>query len=419
MLSANSRSCDLLRLQRVADADVVLDVGHHGERAADASAELAVREQRDAHPAQLAGRLALAPLVGDRRAGKRTLDVALHFGERVGRQHVAQRVAEQVVRGHADPVAERLVGEAQLQLAVEIEDRQPDAVGDEPQPVLALAGLELEPLEVVDVGVGDEKAADVALRRAVRVIVDADPDRRPPRRDQLPLVDRPLAVERGVDVGVVELVDVAAEDFDDLVADNLVLPLAQPVQERLVGEAVALVAIDVGERQAKRVELALRKRGQRIPLERLLPTVADGRARGGSANVAAPWRGIRLVGGRPCSRPRRATRPRVWRSERLPASRVQRQVAMASGRTKARIAPVDSPERAAARSAGSPAENRGGNRRPASAKLRFPGRWIAAVTIRVTKQRPAAHYARTHGTVLRRHPASRVAPFQDTHAARP
>ena len=85
-------------------------------------------------------------------------------------------MAEQVVGRDADPVAERLVGEAQLQLAVEIEDRQADAVGDEAQPVLALAGLELEALEVVDVAVGDEEAADVPCGAAVGVVVDADPD---------------------------------------------------------------------------------------------------------------------------------------------------------------------------------------------------------------------------------------------------
>ena len=126
----------------------------------------------------LAVELALAPLVGHGRAGERALDVALHLGERVGRQHVLQRVAEHVVGGHADPVAERLVGEADLELPVEVEDRQADAVGDEAQPVLALPGLELEPLQVVDVAVRDEEAADVALRAAVRVVVDADPDRR-------------------------------------------------------------------------------------------------------------------------------------------------------------------------------------------------------------------------------------------------
>ena len=72
-------------------------------------------------------------------------------------------MAEQVVGGHADPVAERLVGEADLELAVEVEDRQADAVGDEAQPVLALPGLELEPLQVIDVAVRDEEAAHVAV----------------------------------------------------------------------------------------------------------------------------------------------------------------------------------------------------------------------------------------------------------------
>ena len=69
-------------------------------------------------------------------------------------------MAEQVVGRNADPVGERLVGEAQPELAVEVEDRQADAVGDEPQPVLALSGLELEALQVVDVAVGGEEAAD-------------------------------------------------------------------------------------------------------------------------------------------------------------------------------------------------------------------------------------------------------------------
>ena len=106
----------------------------------------------------------VAALVRDRRAGERALDVALQLGERLAREHVAHGVAEEVVGLDADPVAERLVREADLELPVEVDDRRADAVGDEPQPVLALAGLELEPLQVVDVGVGDEEAADVALR---------------------------------------------------------------------------------------------------------------------------------------------------------------------------------------------------------------------------------------------------------------
>ena len=79
MLSANRRICASCALQRVADADVVLDVGHHGERAADAAAQLAVGEQRDARPARIAFDLALAPLVRHRRAGERAVDVPLHL----------------------------------------------------------------------------------------------------------------------------------------------------------------------------------------------------------------------------------------------------------------------------------------------------------------------------------------------------
>ena len=52
-------------------ADVVLDVGHHRERAADAAAQLAIREQRDAHPAQLAARPA-ARGARRRRSPRRT-----------------------------------------------------------------------------------------------------------------------------------------------------------------------------------------------------------------------------------------------------------------------------------------------------------------------------------------------------------
>ena len=68
---------------------------------------------------------------------------------------------------------------------------------------------------------------------------------------ELPLEARALAGQRGVDVGLVELEDVAPEDLDDLAAEHLVVALAEPVEERLVDEAIALVAVDVGERQAR------------------------------------------------------------------------------------------------------------------------------------------------------------------------
>ena len=72
-------------------------------------------------------------------------------------------MADHVVGGDADPVAERLVGEAQPELAIEVEDRQPDAVGDEAQPMLALPRLELEALQVIDVAVREQEAADVSF----------------------------------------------------------------------------------------------------------------------------------------------------------------------------------------------------------------------------------------------------------------
>ena len=217
----------------------------------------------------------IAPLVRHRGARERALDVTLHLGERIAGEHVAHRAAEQVVRRGADPLRERLVREADLELAVEVEDRRSDAVGDEPQPMLALSRLELEPLLVIDVRVRDEEAAHDALRRAVRVIVDADPDRRAAGDDQLPLVAGPLAVERRADVGLVELVDVAAGDLDLLAADDLVGALGGPVEERAVDEAVALLAIDVGERHAERVQLALRQ-CREIALERVPDRCLDG-----------------------------------------------------------------------------------------------------------------------------------------------
>ena len=67
---------------------------------------------------------------------------------------------------------------------------------------------------------------------------------------------------------LIELVDVAAENLDHLAPEHLVRPLAQPIQERPVGKAIALVAVDIGERHAQRVELVLGQRGQRLPLHR-------------------------------------------------------------------------------------------------------------------------------------------------------
>ena len=96
-------------------------------------------------------------------------------------------MTEQIVGRDADPFRERLVRKAELLPPVEIQDRHPDAVGDETQAVLALAGLELEALQVIDVAVGDEEAAHVALLVAIRVVVDAHPERLAARHRELPL----------------------------------------------------------------------------------------------------------------------------------------------------------------------------------------------------------------------------------------
>ena len=263
MLSAIRRSWSFLRLQRVADRDVVLDVRHHGEDAAHVSADGAIGEQRDADPAQLAGRLALATLERHLFAVERALDELVHLGERSGDQAV-HRAAEQVVRIGSDPVAERLVGESDLELSIEMDDRRSDAIGDEAQPVLAPARFELEPLELIDVGIRDEETPDVAVGGAVRIVVDPDPHRRPPGHGQLPLEPGPLAAQRGFDIGFEERILVAAGDLLDLVADQLGNRQPGPFDERLVDEAIAPAAVDVGNRQAERIELALRKRRQAV-----------------------------------------------------------------------------------------------------------------------------------------------------------
>ena len=68
---------------------------------------------------------------------------------------------------------------------------------------------------------------------------------------------------------MIELKDVAADHLGHVVTDHLVHALAGPFQERLVREAVALAAVDVGDRDAERVELALRQREQRLATQGL------------------------------------------------------------------------------------------------------------------------------------------------------
>ena len=63
---------------------------------------------------------------------------------------------------------------------------------------------------------------------------------------ELALEAHPLSSEGGLDIRVVELIELAALDFDDLPPDDFGLRLAGPVQERAVDESVALVRVDIG-----------------------------------------------------------------------------------------------------------------------------------------------------------------------------
>src|SRR5207302_3361615 len=120
----------------------------------------------------------LASLVGNGRAVEHALEVRDHFVERIRRQKIPEAVTEQIVSGNADPIRKWTIGEAQPVIAVEIEYRQLDAVGDEPEPVLALSRFQLEQLQMIDIRVCREKAAHESVGLAIGVIVDANPDRR-------------------------------------------------------------------------------------------------------------------------------------------------------------------------------------------------------------------------------------------------
>src|SRR6202165_5123503 len=123
--------------------------------------------------------------------------------------------------------------------------------------MLALAGLELKALDVVDIGERGQNAADVAARPAIRVIIDADPESVALDRGELAFEADALAGKRGLEIGMIKLVELAAVDFDDFAADDFGLGAAGPVEEGAVDETIALVRVDVADRQAERVQLAL------------------------------------------------------------------------------------------------------------------------------------------------------------------
>jgi len=263
--------------QRIADADVVVDVGHHREDAVDAAADRTIGEERHPHPAELARVLALAALERDLGAAEGAVDVLVHVGERAAGDQLLHAAAEQVVGCDADPVAEWLVREAQLEVAVEVDDRRADAVGDKAQAVLAPACFELEPLQLIDVGVADEEPAYFAVRAPIRVVIDVDPDGGPSGDVQLPLEARALAREGRLHVSFVKGKHFPPHDVGDQLADDVGVDLTRPFEECLVDEPVAPIAVDVGERQAQRVQLALGQRRKVRGLRNAPDLALDGR----------------------------------------------------------------------------------------------------------------------------------------------
>src|SRR6202049_214075 len=126
--------------------------------------------------------------------------------------------------------------------------------------MLALAGLEFEALDVVDIGESGQHATHIALRPAIRVIIDPYPESVALDRGELAFEADALAGKRGFEISVIKLVELAAVDFDDFAADDFGMGAAGPVEEGTVDETIALVRVDVADRQAARLPLWLGKR---------------------------------------------------------------------------------------------------------------------------------------------------------------
>src|ERR1700675_932836 len=123
--------------------------------------------------------------------------------------------------------------------------------------MLALAGLELEALDVVDIGESGQHATHIALRPAIRVIIDTDPESVALDRGELALEADALAGEGCFEISVIKLVDFAAVDLDDFTANDFGLGKPGPVEERAIDETIVPVNVDVADRQTERVQLTL------------------------------------------------------------------------------------------------------------------------------------------------------------------
>src|SRR5215216_4937754 len=122
--------------------------------------------------------------------------------------------------------------------------------------MFALARLELEPLQIIDVAVRCEKTAHRTVGVAIRVIVDADPDRRLARNRELPHEAGALAGKGSLYVSLVELINIVAPNVEYGTADDFLFGLGDTVEKCSVDEPIALLAIHIGERQPERIELA-------------------------------------------------------------------------------------------------------------------------------------------------------------------
>ena len=123
--------------------------------------------------------------------------------------------------------------------------------------MLALAGLELEMLDIVDIGESGQHATDLASRPAIGVIIDTDPESAALDRGELAFEADALAGKGCFEISAIKLVEVAAVDLDDVTANDFGLDEPGPVEERAIDETIVLISVDVADRQTERVQLTL------------------------------------------------------------------------------------------------------------------------------------------------------------------
>src|SRR5438105_15379832 len=119
--------------------------------------------------------------------------------------------------------------------------------------MLALAGLELEMLDIVDIGESGQHATDLASRPSIGVIIDTDPESAALDRGELAFEADALAGKGCLEISMIKLVEVAPVDLDDCTANDFGLCEPGPVDERALHETIVLVNVDVAARQNDRL----------------------------------------------------------------------------------------------------------------------------------------------------------------------